>query len=71
MVQWVAGLILAFFAVSSPSWAREMDPYESLSVLRIEKKIAPDFSLPDVDGKTVKLSDYKGKVILLGFFKTF
>ena len=33
-------------------------------------KIAPDFSLPDPDGKTVRLSDFKGKVVLLDFFAT-
>ncbi len=29
-----------------------------------------DFSLPDLDGKQVKLSDFKGKVILLNFWAT-
>ncbi len=29
---------------------------------------APGFSLPDLDGKTVKLSDYKGKVVVLEWF---
>src|SRR5437762_10460919 len=31
---------------------------------------APDFALKDVDGKTVHLSDYRGKVVLLDFFAT-
>jgi cytochrome c biogenesis protein CcmG/thiol:disulfide interchange protein DsbE len=31
---------------------------------------APDFTLNDLNGKAVKLSDFKGKVIILDFFAT-
>lgn len=31
---------------------------------------APDFELPGLDGKTHKLSDYKGKVVFLNFWAT-
>ena len=31
-------------------------------------KPAPDFELKDIDGKAVKLSDYKGKVVVLEWF---
>jgi peroxiredoxin len=35
-----------------------------------QRKAAPDFTLKDVDGKTVHISDYKGKVVLLDFWAT-
>ena len=35
-----------------------------------DRKATPDFALKDVTGATVKLSDYKGKVVLLNFWAT-
>jgi peroxiredoxin len=34
-------------------------------------KQAPDFSLQDLQGKQVKLSDFRGKAVLLNFWATF
>jgi thiol-disulfide isomerase/thioredoxin len=35
-----------------------------------DRKPAPEFSLKDVDGRTVTLAEYKGKVVLLNFWAT-
>ena len=35
-----------------------------------ESKLAPDFSLTDLDGRKLNLADYKGKVVLLDFWAT-
>ncbi|MGE5646358.1 MAG: TlpA disulfide reductase family protein [Acidobacteriota bacterium] len=35
-----------------------------------QRKSAPDFSLKDENGRTVQLSDYRGKVVLLNFWAT-
>ncbi len=35
-----------------------------------DRKQAPDFSLKDVNGQTVRLSDFKGKAVLLDFWAT-
>ena len=35
-----------------------------------DRNSAPDFTLMDVTGKPVKLSDFKGKVVLLNFWAT-
>lgn len=49
-------LVLASIAAASfPALAADLGP-------------APDFALPDLDGKTVKLSDYHGKVVVLEWF---
>jgi cytochrome c biogenesis protein CcmG/thiol:disulfide interchange protein DsbE len=34
------------------------------------RRAAPDFALKDGDGKTVRLSSYRGKVVLLNFWAT-
>ena len=36
----------------------------------VEPQPAVNFSLPDLDGRTVSLSDYKGQVVLVNFWAT-
>jgi peroxiredoxin len=63
MVVLVAGLILvAMFLVV---WLQSAK-YEPLTV----GKQAPDFQLPDLNDKDIRLSDYRGKVVFLNFWAT-
>jgi thiol-disulfide isomerase/thioredoxin len=46
-------------------------PADAASVRDLkDRKPAPDFALKDSNGTPVKLSDYKGKVVLLNFWAT-
>jgi cytochrome c biogenesis protein CcmG/thiol:disulfide interchange protein DsbE len=42
-----------------------------LSVSAAARKDAPDFALPGADGKTIRLSAYRGKVVMLNFWATY
>ncbi len=60
------GCIALFASCSSPARSSA-----SVSAQNSErKKPAPDFTLRDADGNSVKLSDYRGKVVLLNFWAT-
>jgi peroxiredoxin len=50
-----------------PADARLLPPSDSLLAVG---RLAPDFSLQTATGKSVKLSDYRGKTVLLEFFAT-
>lgn len=48
-----------------------IDSQEPLQANDAKGKQAPDFTLQDLDGRPVKLSDYRGKAVLLNFWATF
>jgi cytochrome c biogenesis protein CcmG/thiol:disulfide interchange protein DsbE len=63
LVSAAAATLLMTSCSSAPAAGAAVRPVE-------KRKQAPDFTLKDADGKPVKLSDYKGKVILLNFWAT-
>ena len=64
----VIGMALALLTVggagAAPDFAAlQVQPYQP-------PKPAPAFSLPSIDGRTVRLEDFRGKVVLLFFWAT-
>ena len=53
------------YVVNAPSATVSAQPFEVST-----RPIAPDFKLSNLEGKTVKLSDFKGKVVLVNFWAT-
>lgn len=51
----------------NPMVANFVSKVEKLKAVQVGET-APDFSIPSVDGKTIKLSDYRGKYLLIDFW---
>ncbi len=62
----LAGLLLL------PGCSSPQEAVKAVSSLKPagDRQTAPDFELKDPDGKTVRLSDYRGSVVLLNFWAT-
>src|SRR5262245_6410724 len=64
------GLALVTVYVPTP-WARRTGPSGASASCPANAKVANlDFTMKDMTGRDVKLTDYKGKVILLDFWAT-
>ena len=64
----IAATAVALLTV--PAWAAAPD-FASMQIQPVDPpKAAPALALPDLNGKTVRLEDLKGKVVMLVFWAT-
>lgn len=66
-----AALALGLALLLPPLAAAAAPDFAAMDIQRYDPpKPAPEFSLPDLDGRPVKLSDFRGKVVLLFYWAT-
>ena len=64
-------LVVATLALLTTGSAGAAPDFASLQVQSYQPpKPAPAFALPSLDGRTVRLEDFRGKVVLLFFWAT-
>lgn len=70
-VVWCFFFTAFFHGVASAASGASVDSLSILGIQQFSREIpAPPFSLPDLNGRTVSLSDYRGKVVMLYFWVT-
>lgn len=68
------GLVLFVCVWAVPAWAGQLTIYDAGELKPVDSTLkvkvgepAPDFELPSLDGKRVRLSDFLGKTVVLSF----
>jgi len=63
-------IVVVFFMLVAGRRLRNRSAADTLHTGDVKGALAPDFSLKTIDGKNVKLSDLRGKAVLLNFWAT-
>ncbi|MCB0391655.1 MAG: TlpA family protein disulfide reductase [Bdellovibrionales bacterium] len=64
-----AGLMWGLWSIYKDFLTQGQKPPESTQILNeISKNGVPDFELNDIKGKTIKLSDFKNKIVIVNFW---
>ena len=66
----VVVVVVFFMLVAGRHFRKKAAPGATLTTGDVKGALAPDFTLKTIDGKDVKLSDLRGKAVLLNFWAT-
>ena len=66
----VVVVVVFFMLVAGRRFRKNATPGATLTTGDVKGALAPDFTLKTIDGKDVKLSDLRGKAVLLNFWAT-
>lgn len=66
----VVAMVVSLMLVFGFHMARKGDGQASAGAGDLKGKPAPDFTLQSLDGKNVRLADFRGKAVLLNFWAT-
>jgi thiol-disulfide isomerase/thioredoxin len=66
----IVAMVVALMLVFTFKLARRSSQEASSGTAQMKSGAAPDFTLQSLDGKTVRLSDFRGKAVVLNFWAT-
>ena len=66
----VVAMVVALMLVFGFKLARRSKQGAAIGDVQMKSGVAPDFALQSLDGKTVRLSDFRGKPVVLNFWAT-
>ena len=67
---WAVVAALAILFAALLFFTRHNHASRAATLKQDQTPLAPDFTLPQLDGQTLRLSSYRGKVVLLDFWAT-
>lgn len=66
----IGAVVITFGAILLFATAKAASTSRPPSSATTAAELAPDFALKDLSGKTIRLSDYRGKAVVLNFWAT-